>query len=311
MSHELRTPLNSLLLLAEQLESNQDDTMTATQVEYASVILASGRDLLGLLNSILDLAKVESGTVAVEVADLSIAELRGSLRREFEPVARAQGLDYSIDVANGAPTTIVTDAQRLRQILKNVLANAFKFTDHGRVDLRIGVADHGWSSDAEALNQAASVVAFTVSDTGIGIEPEDQQRIFEAFAQGDGTTGAWLRRHRPRPVDQPRARRAARRRDHAGQHARGGQHVHGLPAGAAGAGRLRPRRGESRPIRRPSSATSLSALAGTRFLIVDDDTRNSYALSALLEQGYADVTVARAERRRSPHSTARPTSTSC
>jgi signal transduction histidine kinase/HAMP domain-containing protein len=147
MSHELRTPLNSLLLLAEQLESNTDDTMTATQVEYASVILASGRDLLGLLNSILDLAKAESGTVAVEIADVSVAELCGSLRRDFEPVAQAQGLDYAISVASDVPTSIVTDSQRLRQVLKNVLANAFKFTEHGRVDLRISVADHGWSRE--------------------------------------------------------------------------------------------------------------------------------------------------------------------
>ena len=174
MSHELRTPLNSLLILAQQLEENPDRNLTDTQVEYASVIHSSGNELLELLNSILDLAKVESGTVAAENEDVSLAELRTGLLREFGPVALQKGLDYTIDLAPDLPASLVTDPQRLRQILKNLLANGFKFTERGGVQVHIG--------------SAGEQLVFAVSDTGIGIDDDQQRRIFEAFAQGDGTT---------------------------------------------------------------------------------------------------------------------------
>ncbi len=189
MSHELRTPLNSLLMLAEQLEDNVDGNMTATQVQYASVIRSSGQDLLTLLNGILDLAKVESGIVAAKFAQVSVLGLCDALRSEFEHVAKAQGLDFSIGISPGAPEMIVTDPQRLRQILKNLLANAFKFTAHGRVSLTFGTCEDGWSKENAALEEARGVVAFTVNDTGIGVAAEDQARIFDEFAQGDGSTG--------------------------------------------------------------------------------------------------------------------------
>ncbi len=188
MSHELRTPLNSLLILAQQLEDNPEDNMTETQVEYASVIHSSGRELLELLNSILDLAKVESGTVTADNSVVSIRELRAGLVREFEPVARGKGLSFTITIADDSPDTIVTDHQRLRQILKNLLSNAFKFTDHGGVNAQISPATYGWSEPASWLSTAPSVVAMSVSDTGIGIDDQQQRRIFEAFVQGDGTT---------------------------------------------------------------------------------------------------------------------------
>src|SRR6195952_1820135 len=133
MSHELRTPLNSLMILAQQLEENPDQNLTETQVEYASVIHSSGQDLLELLNSILDLAKVESGTVTPDNADVPLEELRVALLREFGPVAQTRDLEYTIDLAPGTPASMVTDPQRLRQILKNLLANAFKFTERGNV----------------------------------------------------------------------------------------------------------------------------------------------------------------------------------
>jgi CheY-like chemotaxis protein/HAMP domain-containing protein len=188
MSHELRTPLNSLLILAQQLEENPDDNMTSTQVEYASVIRSSGNDLLALLNSILDLAKVESGTVTPENSDVSLQEVRTSLLREFEPVARRKQLEYSVTIIAETPPTLFTDQQRLRQILKNLLANAFKFTEHGSVRVEIGSVREGWPSNSHALDDAQDVVAFSVVDTGIGIDGKQQQRIFEAFAQADGTT---------------------------------------------------------------------------------------------------------------------------
>ncbi len=188
MSHELRTPLNSLLILAQQLEDNPDRNMTDTQVEYASVIHSSGNELLELLNGILDLAKAESGTVTVEMSELAIDELRNGLAREFEPVALGKNLRFSIDLASDCPATFVTDPQRLRQIMKNLLANAFKFTEQGEVAVRVGIAGDGWSPGLDTLASAPSVVAFSVRDTGIGIDDEQQLRIFEAFAQGDGTT---------------------------------------------------------------------------------------------------------------------------
>jgi signal transduction histidine kinase/HAMP domain-containing protein/ActR/RegA family two-component response regulator len=188
MSHELRTPLNSLLILAEQLRDDPEHTMSDTQVEYAGVILNSGKDLLSLLNSILELAKVESGTVSVEPAPVSLSELRSNLLLEFEQVAGRQGLAYSIDLEPGTPGQIVTDPQRLRQILKNLLANAFKFTETGAVHIQISVARSGWSPETTSLTATQTVIALAIRDTGIGIDTEHQRRIFEAFAQGDGTT---------------------------------------------------------------------------------------------------------------------------
>jgi signal transduction histidine kinase/CheY-like chemotaxis protein/HAMP domain-containing protein len=188
MSHELRTPLNSLLILAQQLEDNPDNTMTDTQVKYASVIRSSGNDLLNLLNDILDLAKVESGTVSIDLTHLPIVQLRTDLLREFEHVAQGKGLHFSIDVAPVAPKEIVTDPKRLGQVLKNLLANAFKFTEKGEVRLQVGLAERGWNPDLESLAEAAQVVAFAISDSGIGVDEEQQRSIFEAFSQGDGST---------------------------------------------------------------------------------------------------------------------------
>src|SRR5664280_2482778 len=188
MSHALRTPLNSLLVLAEQLQDNPDHNMTETQVEYASVIRASGNDLLSLLNSILDLAKVESGTVTVEMNVVSVGQLRAALLREFEQVAQVKGLGYSVDITPGTPAELVTDRQRLHQIMTNLLANAFKFTQHGEIHVQVGPAEDGWNSESESLIAAPSVVALAVRDTGIGIEAGQQARVFEPFAQGDGTT---------------------------------------------------------------------------------------------------------------------------
>ncbi len=188
MSHELRTPLNSLIILARQLVENPEHNLTETQVEFASVIHSSGNELLELLNTILDLAKVESGTVVAHSDDVSVEELRTALLREFAPVAQKKGLGYTIDLDLDSPNDLVTDQQRLRQILKNLLANAFKFTERGNVHVRIGLARDGWDPAIETLSSASSVLGISVSDTGIGIDAVQQTRIFEAFAQGDGTT---------------------------------------------------------------------------------------------------------------------------
>jgi signal transduction histidine kinase/HAMP domain-containing protein/ActR/RegA family two-component response regulator len=188
ISHELRTPLNTLLVLAEQLEDNPEGNLTARQVQYASVIRASGSDLLTLLNDILDLAKVESKTVNLELTELSVSELRETLTQTFQPIAEAQGLTFIADIGTAVPETIVTDPHRLRQVLKNLLANAFKFTERGGVALRFEVGAAGWSPDRVRLERSDSVLAISVSDSGIGIPEDLQVAMFEAFAQADGTT---------------------------------------------------------------------------------------------------------------------------
>ncbi len=187
MSHELRTPLNSLLILAGELESNPEQNLTETQVKYASTILSSGNDLLLLLNDVLDLAKVESGTVAMTPSELPLSDLRESFEAEFTAVAEKQGLTFAVELAVELPAAISTDASRLRQVLKNLLSNAFKFTAEGGVTLRVGFVDSGWSSSHAGLTAAGSAIAFSVVDTGIGIAADKQQLIFEAFAQADGT----------------------------------------------------------------------------------------------------------------------------
>ena len=186
MSHELRTPLNSLLILAQELAENPDGNLLPKQVEYATIIRSSGSDLLKLINDILDISKIESGTVALEITDFPVADIEPLLERTFRHVADVTKLAFTIDLDPALPTTIPTDPQRLQQILNNVLSNAFKFTEKGKVEFRAAPATSGWTS--EALTQADGVVALSVADTGIGIPLDMQQSIFEAFSQGDGTT---------------------------------------------------------------------------------------------------------------------------
>ncbi|MBD0336263.1 MAG: response regulator, partial [Cyanobacteria bacterium Co-bin13] len=188
MSHELRTPLNSLLILARLLSDNSDRNLSHKQVEYARTIHSSGTDLLELINDILDLAKIESGTLSVEIEPVPFRDLRGHIERTFHQVAQDKQLDFTIHLDERLPVALHTDSKRLQQVLKNLLANAFKFTDQGQVRLDIGVATQGWSPNHDALNSADQVITFAVTDTGIGIPADKQQIIFEAFQQVDGTT---------------------------------------------------------------------------------------------------------------------------
>ncbi|WP_414513353.1 HAMP domain-containing protein [Nostoc sp. PCC 9305] len=188
MSHELRTPLNSLLILAKLLTDNIDQNLTSKQVEYSQTIYSAGNDLLTLINDILDLAKIESGTMSIDLIPMPLAELGDVIERTFRQIAQSKGLAFTIEFTPELPNTIYSDVKRLQQVLKNLLSNAFKFTEHGEVRLRIAVAKLGWSNDNETLNRAQLVIAFSVSDTGIGIAPEKQKVIFEAFQQADGST---------------------------------------------------------------------------------------------------------------------------
>ncbi len=188
MSHELRTPLNSLLILSDQLSKNHDGNLTGKQQEFAKTIHSSGNDLLMLINDILDLSKIESGTVAVDAGDLRLDDLQGYVERTFRHVAENKNLGFQIRFDPRLPRSIYTDAKRLQQIIKNLLSNAFKFTHHGQVTLSVEPVASGWHRENDELNRAAEVICFAVSDTGIGIPADKQQIIFEAFQQADGST---------------------------------------------------------------------------------------------------------------------------
>jgi signal transduction histidine kinase/DNA-binding response OmpR family regulator/HAMP domain-containing protein len=188
MSHELRTPLNSLLILSDQLCHNRDGNLTAKQVEFAKTIHSSGNELLTLINDILDLSKIESGTVVVDAGELRFDDLHHYVDRTFRHVAEVRNLQFLVRLDPKLPKAMVTDSKRLQQILKNLLSNAFKFTHQGGVTLSIEPAEWGWDAECLELNAAAQVVAFHVTDTGIGISAEKQQIIFEAFQQSDGST---------------------------------------------------------------------------------------------------------------------------
>ena len=188
MSHELRTPLNSILILSQQLAENSPGTLSPKQVEFSRNINSSGSDLLHLINDILDLSKIESGTVTVEIEEITFASLRDNIDRNFRHVAEAKNLPFFIRFEEDLPRFMDSDSKRLQQVLKNLLSNAVKFTSQGQVEVRVGLATRGWSPDHPVLSKAQQVVAFAVEDTGIGVAPEKQRLIFEAFQQADAGT---------------------------------------------------------------------------------------------------------------------------
>ncbi|MYM22420.1 response regulator [Duganella sp. FT135W] len=188
MSHELRTPLNSLLILAQQLGDNPDGNLSGKQVEFAKTIHGSGSDLLTLINDILDLSKIESGTVTLDVSEYRFQNLRNYVDRTFRHMAEAKHLGFFVELKDSLPTAMMTDTTRLQQVLKNLLSNAFKFTTHGQVSLNISLVTSGFSSDHANLLHADAVLSFAVSDTGVGIAADKLQLIFEAFQQADGST---------------------------------------------------------------------------------------------------------------------------
>ena len=311
MSHELRTPLNSLLILANELQGNAEKNLTDTQVQYASVIHSSGVDLLRLLNDILDLAKVESGTVTLEFTELPLAELIDALRLEFGEFANKAGLAFAVDLAPDAPRTITTDAGRLRQVLKNLLSNAFKFTESGEVSVRVGAAASGWTPGLRSLDRADTVIEFSVADTGIGINQDMQRNIFEAFAQADGTTarqygGTGLGLSICRELVQLLGGEIAL----TSTPDRGSTFTVYLPSGGDGAVetaapvRPQPRRSDQPSLVRVSGPSSAAAwqsegeadLSGVKVLLIDDDIRNIFALTAVIERGGVAVISAESGR---------------
>jgi signal transduction histidine kinase/CheY-like chemotaxis protein len=189
VSHELRTPLNSMLLLSRLLATNERGSLSDREVEFARTISSAGNDLLSLINDVLDLSKVEAGRMEVNLAPIVLADVCAGTEREFRPVADQKGLSFAVELDPGLPPTIVSDQQRLGQVLRNLLSNAFKFTHEGGVRLSVGypVEDRA-GPRSDVLCGEERVVAFTVTDTGVGIPEDKLSLIFEAFRQADGST---------------------------------------------------------------------------------------------------------------------------
>ncbi|MEO5809703.1 MAG: response regulator, partial [Sphingomicrobium sp.] len=188
MSHELRTPLNSLLILSKLLADNQQGNLNEKQTEFARTIHGAGTDLLNLINDILDLSKIESGTVSIELGDMPMAGLKQHMERTFRQLASEKGLAFDVEFDEALPKTIRTDEKRLQQVVLNLLSNAFKFTAHGGVTLAVRPATEGWSANHPMLHEGQTAIEISVIDTGIGIPQGKQKLIFEAFQQADGTT---------------------------------------------------------------------------------------------------------------------------
>jgi signal transduction histidine kinase/HAMP domain-containing protein/DNA-binding response OmpR family regulator len=188
MSHELRTPLNSLLILAQQLYENAEGNLNEKQIRYAKTIHSCGDDLIQLINDILDLSKIESGFISTNISTVRISEIASFVETTFKPISEARNLKFKIETDYLLPSSMETDIQRLNQILKNLLSNAFKFTEKGEVCLKISEAHRNWKLGNVNLDRAKKVIAFSISDTGIGIPAEKQSIIFEAFQQAEGST---------------------------------------------------------------------------------------------------------------------------
>jgi signal transduction histidine kinase/DNA-binding response OmpR family regulator len=188
MSHELRTPLNSLLILSKLLADNAQGNLNDKQIEFARTINSAGSDLLNLINDILDLSKVESGTVTIEVGEMPMQHLKQHMERTFRQLAADKGLAFNVKIDSRLPQTIRTDEKRLQQIVLNLLSNAFKFTSKGSVTLGVNCVEKGWSANHPVLRNAERAIEISVTDTGIGIPQDKQKLIFEAFQQADGTT---------------------------------------------------------------------------------------------------------------------------
>ncbi|HYH48151.1 MAG TPA: response regulator, partial [Acidimicrobiia bacterium] len=298
MSHELRTPLNSLLILAKLLADNAEGNLTPKQVEFARSVRDAGHDLLNLISDILDLSKVEAGKLDVAMAPVRVADLADDLSQTFRPIADQQALTYTVVMGENLPEHITTDGHRVQQILKNLLSNAFKFTEAGSVTLRIDRAPQGNRFFNSAL-ESADVIAFSVLDTGIGIDSDKLLVIFEAFQQAEGTTnrkygGTGLGLSISREI----ARLLGGEIQVESEPGRGSTFTLYLPALGTGLEHNPSPVKELMPV--PVGAerddtddgTVYAGLAGSRILIVDDDVRNVYALTSALEDRGIEVITA-------------------
>jgi CheY-like chemotaxis protein len=305
MSHELRTPLNSLLILARMLANNEEGNLSASQVESARIIYSGGQDLLRLINEVLDLSKIEAGQMEFHIEPVPFEDLGEMMRQQFDHVAAEKGLPFSILFAADLPSALDTDRQRLAQILKNLLGNAFKFTESGRVTLTFGRPENGRDLSLSGLDPTRTV-AIRVADTGIGMTAEQQEIIFENFQQADGSTN---RRFGGTGLGLAISRELATRL--------GGEiQVESVPDKGSTFTLYLPlvtddstvaRQQEIRLLQDPLEMASKRktlphssgllpgqefALAGKHILTVDDDLRDAFALSNLLGEKGLKVTIA-------------------
>ncbi len=300
MSHELRTPLNSLLILAKLLADNDETTLTPKQVEYAKTIHSAGNDLLSLISQILDLSKIEAGKLVIESRGFNLGELRDYVEGSFRQVAKQKALDFSINFAPGAPAVLTSDIHRLQQILKNLLSNSFKFTERGSVVLTIGRAAATTSFTNEPLRRAKGVASFTVTDSGIGIPAEKQGLIFEAFQQADtstsrmyGGTGLGL------TISRELANLLGGEITLHSTPGEGSEFTLFLPLSSQDLdGRFsetfvpRPNPTVVHRLKAEGQASSIAELAGKKVLVIDDDARNLFAVTSLLERTGIQVVCA-------------------
>ncbi|WP_128984132.1 HAMP domain-containing protein [Streptomyces roseicoloratus] len=299
MSHELRTPLNSLLILARLLAQNPEGNLTEKQVDYAEVIHSAGSDLLQLINDILDLSKVEAGKMEVRREPFALSQLLEYLEATFGPVADERGLDFTVTVAPDVPAYLTTDEGRVRQVLRNLLSNALKFTDVGQVSLTV---EHTPPDEVPpSLRDERPVLAFRVEDTGIGIPADRLRNVFEAFQQGDGTTvreygGTGLGLSISREV----ATLVGGTIEVESTPGRGSRFTFHLPerasSGAAALGAATT--ADAGPaVGSAAGATTADAEPAPTVLLVDDDTRNVFALTEVLEAHGLRVLTADGGRR--------------
>ncbi|MGE3759461.1 MAG: HAMP domain-containing protein, partial [Pseudobdellovibrionaceae bacterium] len=283
MSHELRTPLNSLLILSKTLADNRETNLTPDQVKYAKTVHSAGQDLLALINEILDLSKVEAGKMPVDPKTVPIQDIQDYLKQTFGPVAEHKSLDFEVEAALNLPRNMFTDESRLQQILKNLLSNAFKFTEKGSVKLQITRAEQGRTYPIDTLNRTQDIIVFSVVDTGIGIPAQKQKLIFEAFQQADGTTS---RKYGGTGLGLTISREIARLLggiiEVESTPGEGSTFKLYLPEKYIGSeGNLMGLRRElSEPRRQLPEDADFNSL---RVLIVDDDMRNIFALSSVLK----------------------------
>jgi HAMP domain-containing protein/signal transduction histidine kinase/ActR/RegA family two-component response regulator len=312
MSHELRTPLNSIMVLSSLLGENAKGKLGSQEIDYARTIYSSGGDLLALINQILDLSKIEAGKMEVDRRAVPLGELRTYIEQHYRPIARQKKLDFNVLIAPEVPPTVTTDPQRLEQILKNLLSNAFKFTEAGSVEVDIAMERDTKRFKSQALARATSAIAFAVTDTGIGIAPDKQQLVFEAFQQADTSTsrvyggtglGLTISRELARLLGGeihlrstpnlgstftlflPLAAEDVRSRPSYELAAQGYEEAHTTAATKAQAAM----NGSAfldagLPVEKP--------LTGLKLLVVDDDVRNLFAITSLLESRGASVVPA-------------------
>jgi len=312
LSHELRSPLNSVLVLSQLLSENEEHNLTAKQVAFAKAIHTSGNDLLALINAISDLSKIETNRLVLEPTEMPFDHFEAHIVRAFEPVAKERGLDFAVELAPNLPPSLVTDAKRLRQIMKCLLSNAFKFTESGRVCVQVSPIGSGWSADRERLNNAREVVAFSVIDTGVGMSESEQRSILDVFPperiesrRGLGASGLGL------AISRELARLLGgdlRVSSVVGSGSTFTLYLPtcGLPSRAADE---LPPESEARPLpalpdvsvhnlptsgKRHDATASAAAseLAGLSVMLVDDDVRSAFALTGLLERQGAAVSHA-------------------